>query len=210
MKTKILIHAVMLLLLAGSFSSCTKGEESEKEDFFYYYFGEKTFLKQVEDKICIRFAPDAGKEQLLALIDSYSSLKPVPSFTFLDYSDSRFAVLETQGGSHISLATIESFKTREEVVSVEYMYLYDNRVLIGLNDKITVKLKETATYAQLQNLAEQNHCIIGKEDLYNKNQFTLYVSKTSKLNALQIANLFYETGIFEWSSPYFFSLVTAD
>ena len=182
-------------------------------EFYYYVSGEKIFLEQVKDKIHFKFTPEASKEQLLALISSDVSLQPIPLFSFLneEYHHIRYAALESKDGSHIPLATIESFKTKEEVVSAEYMYLYDGRTLVGLNDRISVRLNETATYAQLQGLAEQYNCTIGEGNRFVKNQFMLYVSKTSNLNAMQIGNFFYETtGLFERSSPSLFSLVMAD
>jgi len=53
-------------------------------------------------------------------------------------------------------------------------------------------------------LAEQNNCTIGEENQYTKNQFMVYVSKTSKLDALQTSNLFQETGHFQYSEPNFY------
>jgi len=209
MTPKIFKHAAIVLVLAGSFASCGKKVESEEsETFYYYHFDEKIFLKQVNDKICFRFTLDACEEYLLALISSDASLRTIPSFFFLD-REPRLAALESKNGRQISLATVESFKKREKIVSVEYMYLNDYKALVGLNDRITVKLKETISYEQLQEMAEQNHCTIGEENLYVKNQFTLYVCKTSNSNAMQTANMFYETGLFEWSSPIFFSIATA-
>lgn len=50
-------------------------------------------------------------------------------------------------------------------------------------------------------MAKKYGCTIDKENEFVKNQFKLYVQKTFGLNALQTANLFYETGLFEFSEP---------
>ena len=120
----------------------------------------------------------------------------------------RVAVLETKDGKPIPSAIIESFKVRAEVVSVSYLYKPSNnqgeQVLIGFTDEIIVKLKGTTTNEKLQELAERNNCIVGEENQFTKNQFMVYVSKTSKLDALQSSNLFHETGLFQYSEPNFY------
>ena len=78
---------------------------------FYYYFGEKIFLQQVTDRICLKFGPDAAKEQLLAIISSNASLQAT-SDTYLDGATLRIAVLEAKDGKQIPLSTIEFFKKK--------------------------------------------------------------------------------------------------
>ena len=220
MKKKIIIILVGIfycLLLAVCFYSCNKkepecepcdceeiacGTELDESESFYYYSGGKLFLTQRRDMILILFTKGADVEQLQAIINSNESLQPTRIYLGEEGS-SRFAYLESINGEPIPLAVIcEYFKVKPEVVSVEYLYQYEIW-LQGLRDMFTVLLKETTTYAQLQNLAKQNHCIIGEENRFVKNQFRLYVCKSSKLNALQAANLFYETGLFEYTQPIF-------
>ena len=102
-------------------------------------------------------------------------------------------------------STIESFKARDEVVSVEYL-LHETGNFSAFTDEFVVKLKETTSYVQLQELAAKNDCKVGEENQLVKNKFKLYVSKTSKLNAIQMASLFYEAGFFEFTTPNFVTL----
>lgn len=78
--------------------------------------------------------------------------------------------------------------------------------LLGLTDEFIVKLKAEGYFDQLKNLVEQHACKIVKENDFVKNQFLLSVPKTSGYNSLQLANLFYETGLFEFSEPNFYHL----
>ena len=71
----------------------------------------------------------------------------------------------------------------------------------ALTDEFVVLLKGITSYAQLLELAKQNNSRVGDENQFVKNQFKLYVCKTSKLNAMQMANLFWETELFEFSEP---------
>ena len=94
-----------------------------------------------------------------------------------------YVILEAKEGKQISLTAIESFKVRTEIVTASYLYQY-NETLQGLTNRFVVKLKETTSYEQLQKLAEQNHCILGEENGYVKNQFMIHVSKISQLDAI--------------------------
>ena len=155
--TQILTLIAIFLILAGVFPSCTgKTEEPEENEIvYYYYFGEKIFLEKVKDKIFIVFTPDISKEQFHVLTSMDASLQTISSFTSWKENVASNAALETKNGKQIPSATIEVFKSRPEVVSVTYMYQY-NEALLGLANIFVVKLKETASYAQLQELAEQH------------------------------------------------------
>ena len=177
-----------------------KGGEDHSSTYYYYYEGERIFLQQITDKILLKFAPDASKEQLQILIGSDASLKST-SDTYLEGGSLRIAVLESKDGKQIPSATIEFFKAKPEVLSAEYLYQYNGGKLQGIMNEFVVKLKESTSYDQLKKLAEQNNCIVGEENQFVKNQYLLYVSKLSDLNAMQMSNLFYETGLFEFSEP---------
>jgi len=179
--------------------------EEPSATLFYYYAGEKIFLQQIKEKVCIKFAPDVSKEQLQILIVSDASLKST-SDTYLEDGSLRFAVLESIDGKQIPLATIEFFKSKSEVVSAEYLFLCNSGKHSALTDEFIVKLNEETSNSKFLQFADQNNCIVGEEIPFFKNIFVLYVSKTSKLNAVQMSNLFYESGLFEYSSPNFITL----
>jgi len=179
--------------------------------FFYYYYDVKMYLQQVTDKILLKFTQDANKEQILDILNSNSSLQQMSGANYEELLENyalRVVALESKDGKPIPSTTIESIKARAEVVAVSYLYKpsnsQDEQGLIGFTDEIIVKLKGTTTYEQLQELAAQNNCTIGAENQYTKNQFIVYVSKTSKLDALQTSNLFHETRLFQYSEPNFY------
>ena len=167
---------------------------------FYYYGYEKIYLTQVTDKICLKFASGYSKQQLLSFISSDASLQSTSS-TYLEDGSLRFAVLETKDGNEITKSTIDFFKGKDEVVSVEYLFQWNVGKFLGITDEFVVRLKETTSYGQLQELARKNLCTIGAENQFVKNKYKLYVSKNSNFNAMQMSCLFFDTGFFEYSEP---------
>ena len=84
------------------------------------------------------------------------------------------------------------------------MLEYKDKIIQGLTDEFIVKLKPESSFEQLESLTKERHCTIIKENYFVKNQYLLSIPKKSNLNSLQFANVFYETGLFEFSEPNFY------
>ena len=185
--------------------------KAQSDDPFYYYYGEKFFIPQLKDKIYIRFAPDADIEQVRSLIGMDTlTLQPMYEINWDEFHlwpphYGFRTVLKTIDGNPISTEIIEHFRNSPVVVSVAYLLGYKEHEpqYISFPNEFIVKLKETTSYEQLQTLTEQYGCTVGKEFTFTKNIFIVNVSKHSKTDAMQTANLFYETGIFEYSHANF-------
>jgi len=203
---------ILLIMVSGCEKSIFIYEKDDNEEpispeendsVFYYNFGEKFFVLQRTDMLCLKFSEYASKAQLLDLIGSDISLQPLQPMSTYSILDEgrpmRIAVLETIDGKQIPLATIELFKARPEVVSATYL-IENNGHFGGLIDEFIVSLKETTSYTQLQELVEKNNCQVKK---LGTMFFLISIPKTSKYNAMQMANLFYETGLFLTSAPNF-------
>ena len=159
-------------------------------------------MQQTTDQILLKFAPNVHKDQLLATVGSDISLQATSRCNFDEGSTLRIAVLKSKDGKRISSATLESYKAREEVLSATYLFQAGSSTA-GLMDEFLLKLKPATSYAQLMEFARRNDCAVNKDGLLLQNAFKLLVSKKSKFIAMQMANLFYETGLFEWASPNF-------
>ena len=72
---------------------------------------------------------------------------------------------------------------------------------IGLSNFFYVKLKEGEDTIALRQMAEQIGCIIIEQDPYMPQWLTLSITETSTLNAMECANLFYESGLFVVAIP---------
>ena len=169
-------------------------------------------LSQIEEKLFLQFSPSCEPQrdgngdweawtnewnEWNALLNSDASLHP--------YAVSGdYAFLESKDGSSITPSTINYFKANRLVGTVSYPFESENTgSLQGLRNEFVVKLKETTTFLQLQQLAEKNQCVVRDEDPYCKNQFFVVISKKSEMNAMQMLDLFDKTNLFEASSPTF-------
>jgi hypothetical protein len=160
------------------------------------------------DKIFLKFEPNDDMEQVRAMIENAVSLRPMYAINwddFLLYQGFNFHVcLETEDGAMISSEIIEYFKVSPLIASVSYLYHNETGKLAGVTDSFIVQLTNAGSYAKLQELAERYNCKMGERFQYDlPNTYTIHVPKSSELNVMQVANLFYETGLFVHTSPSF-------
>ena len=170
---------------------------------YYYYQGEKIYLTERTDKMFIKLSENADKQKLLSIINADDSVK-----LSADYKNSLglFAVLDAKESINISSATVNKYRNNPNIVSAQLMLEYKNMLLSGLIDEFIVKLKPTTSLKQLQGLMSDYSCVIIEESPYVDNEYLISVSKTSALDAMQTANAFFETGLFEFSTPNFVAI----
>ena len=182
--------------------------------FFYYYFGVKMFLHQFTDKISLQFAQNTNSERIISILNSNSSLRPMFEINFEDLPEYLtfpiVTALESKDGKPIPSAVIESFKAKDEIVSVSHLYRPTRNLggqgFIGFTNTITVRLRGTTTFRQLEDLAERYNFTIEEENQFVRNQFRISVPKNAKLNALRMSNLLFETGLFHFAEPNLFGI----
>ena len=209
MKTTLKLLTSSLLLMLVVTSCANKIIDNDliinddlDENLFFYNGNEKIYLQQVKDKILLTFTLDARTEQIEAIMDNYSSLKLIDDFYFGNEEEhpfiSAYAAYYDKNNKPISLETIESLKKHTDVVAVTYLLKIKgkNNKLLGLQDYF---IAETSSYAKMQELAEKYDCRIKTHPYLSG--YLIHVCKTSGLNAMQTANIFYESGHFTFAEP---------
>jgi hypothetical protein len=206
MKTKVLIYVLAIVGLLFS-----QMQSIQAEDLFYYYRGEKIFVKERADKIFLivdlTVATEEKMEDLITEIESFGLVADIGT---KEKVISPFVLIETKNGDDVPLTLYESCKANEMILSATNVLECEDGTFQGLTGEFAVKLKSPSFYEQLEELALQNRCVIVKDQWVGVDSYMLSVSKTSGLNSLQTASLFYETGLFEFASPNFVRLNALD
>jgi len=208
------IQKVAIATLCAAFflaSGCAQNPDLGGDEPFFFYEGENIPLKQVQNKIFVQsisfsYGLEFDEKQWNALIKSNASLRQSNDMRW-ERGSFYWVVLETKDGKPIPPTTIEYFKASPVVVTVSHpLEAEHSGVMQGLTNDFVVKLKETASYTQLEQLAEQNHCTVEEKGRYlyqDEDLIWVTVSKISKLNTMQMSDLFFETGLFETVQPNF-------
>jgi hypothetical protein len=196
MKTKLSIYVLAIVGLLFS-----QMQTIQAKDVFYYNRDEKIFLEEREDKIFLKLdLTVATKEKIIDLKNDIESFELVADIDPEEKVISPFVLIETNDGDAVPSALYENCKANEMVLSATNVLQYRHK-LQGLTNEFVVKLKPSSSSEQLEELALQNKCVIEKYNWITAYHYVLSVSKTSELNSLQTANLFYETGLFDYAVP---------
>ena len=182
----------------------TKG--SSESDIFYYYFGEKIFLQEREDMLFLKFVDIESRELFLKeTLNGISLLKvynPNGELQFESPDSSDILILESGAGA-ITDDYLAELSNREDVVLASRLLEYQGRFM-ARSSVFAVKLKSTSDLGVLKGLAAQYNCEIWRYEWTGENVYYLNIPKHSEWDAINLSNLFFETGMFEFSSPDFF------
>lgn len=99
------------------------------------------------------------------------------------------------------LALLSDFKRQNEGVIVAPYFNDEYGNKIGLSNFFYVKLKKQGDINTLEQMAEQNNCIIVSQDEFMPLWYKLSVTEATEPNALECANLFHESGQFAVAEP---------
>ena len=201
------------------FTSCQKSPEELNEGSpqtraagvtgtYYWYNGEKIYLTPKNDKQFILFktsdanslsslftasAPGTSKaETSMQKVVLSSHLEPIDENNSLPAEDYSWATISTND--------LNAAKSSAIIYSAPYFTLPDGKEA-GLSHLFYVKVKSIKDLRTLQQFAEENKVTILGRNGYMRDWYTLSCTNESAGNALDMANIFYETGLFEACQP---------
>jgi hypothetical protein len=187
---KFLKHVFLLLLLAGTFSSCTVREEFRDEDTDFYYNdkGEKEIFKIRKDKVIVKCKSETDVKAL--------AVQSIFSFAYN-------GGLWVTGSIDPKKTKLEDLLRMSEVVSAAYgleSIVGDGSWFYPM-DNIAVKLKEGYTMEDVIEAANITNSVTAIE-LSNPLSYLYLIYLDVELgDILRISRLLYETGLCEIAAP---------
>jgi len=212
MKSFIILFIVVTLLGCGSNDDYFIGNECESS--FYYYYDEKIYLDDLnKNYLVIGFNKQTDDNEIVHFInnlDSYESITNKNIFTQQTKSEYKllFVKFKTEQSCVKINLGINKLNANNIVVFVNKTYntdLFFERIgyfdLMYTTDEFNIKLKDGIGKSQLDSLifAMGSISIIEESELSS-----ILMSNSSKIrNTIETSNLFYESGLFEYSEPNF-------
>jgi hypothetical protein len=167
---------------------------------YYWYNGTKVGLNKKKDKKFILF--EASDEQAVAL--SITNAKTIAQPQEVILSPKIQGSKAKPSSELLKWAVIEtslSFASSPNILYEAPYFLTENGDELGLSHLFYVRLRDKEDLAKLTELASSNKVEIIGNNEYMPLWFTLACSKESTGNALDLANKFYETNLFEACQP---------
>ena len=162
-------------------------------DVYYWYKGKKQPLEIVKNQqyILVKSLADANDLQKKMKKSNINS-----DFKRLSLSSS---LKDKEAGRYWSIITLpeqmESYKDSAIIYSTP-LFLTENKTLVGISHLFYVKLKISEDVGLLEKMAKENNAIVLGNNRYMPLWYTVSCTNESDGNALELANMFYETGLF--------------
>jgi subtilisin family serine protease len=209
----ILTGLLLLLMALGGY-----GQTSS--EYFYYYNGTK-FMLQVDYKtVAVSIEGDEGAAR--AVIASLSNTQQKAAEPREDYTRGTLVTIDNSAASRKGLKTfytelssttaasrvdyaaqIATLRRMPGVIMASPCFVGSSGQRMGLSNNFYVKLKNPKDADLLYEQAKQQGIEVMGHNEFMPLWFTLSCGRGTKLNALQAANLFYETRLFESTEPAF-------
>ncbi|QHT66163.1 hypothetical protein GXP67_05510 [Rhodocytophaga rosea] len=198
---KVLLGLVLILL-----ASCEK-KTAEPEitcpELYFYDNGQKVKLDLYLDKIFVTFKNANGYAEKNEAIAQFNVLQKVEVADEIQCGACSVPRLSHSTDCKQVYKAITTLHQSPEVIYTSPCVMSRDGSIKIVTDYFLVKLKATTSQEEVNSLL-QEYGIIGKHGFYdNSLEGGFQVDKTSKANALEMANLFYETGKFEYCIPHF-------
>lgn len=91
----------------------------------------------------------------------------------------------------------------EDIIYAAPFFRTEDGSELGITNILSVQLSKEQQFEKLEKIAEYNNLEILGENRYEPNVYYLSCTKDSKGNALEMANLIYESGLVEYAAPEF-------
>lgn len=193
----------------GAEALTRSGEQDTQSALFYYAFDEKIYVNERTDILFLKFSEGLSVDQKSAIVKSNPALSPWHLLTwdgqeFIFDGSGRASVAILQSEESFSQSTLDAFRKMDGVKTLSFL-LEKDKEYAAATDEMVVLLKSTSTEGQLMELAGKYNCAV-KPFLVDgtpvqEGEYIVTVPKSVTMGTIRLANLFYETGLFVFTSP---------
>ncbi len=176
---------------------------------FYYYESDTISLEQSLEKVYVKFKDGLTTNDKLAIASSSVLIdNPKEEDTRHPNDIAIFNIVPGQNVSTIKALVFDTLNHHPNViVSSPFFRLKADSTLVGLTERFYVKLKSPNDYTNLLNIAIETNTKISLQNEFDPSVYIVIADKYSAYNSMLAANIFHETGMFEYAAPSFIRMM---
>ncbi len=214
-----IVAGLLVMLLAVA--ACTKDDRLDswmkKNQVFYYYKGEKIFLNVDYSRVSVSMRGENARRELEntlhrgETIKSFSENNPwaglenavVPADKYY------YAEVEIAGNQSAGILenTVKQIRKSSAVLMVAPGLITGDGFPIGVSNHFYVKLRRGSDYSSLKLLARNHKIAVLGNMKFMPLWYVLSCDSKSSYGAIDAANRFYESGMFDAAEPEFLGKV---
>lgn len=174
---------------------------AQDESAYYYYQAKKFFVTHTYQKVVVGLKQatsfTAAKNNVFAVLKiKMDSVKPTSTLN-------QFAVGFSEDEHDAAKTTAAAMLKNPLVAYVHPCLVGGGGKLVSYGDAFTARLKTGIPMLQLNNLLSKYHCSVIKTSRGDKNTFLISAGAANNYDALKMANLFFESALFDFAEPDF-------
>jgi subtilisin family serine protease len=172
---------------------------------FYYFGGERQYFELDTRYVFVSVTDEITATTLMSNSASFLPWRvDIPEGKRAESNQSKrfwtILNLEDNLSGEAYLATLNEIRSVENNVVVAPFFKNRYQDRIGLSNFLYVKLWEISDTALLRQEAEKEHAVVVYQSAVHL-WFVLSVTERSKFNAMELANHFFESGLFQYAEP---------
>jgi hypothetical protein len=189
---------IPILLVAQLLFSCEKEEDFNNDCKIRYTWNSSEKLTAIPHLGIICFYDTPSDETINQIIDQHQEIK------ILTLSGRHLKISIDSDNCAITENLFAIIKNDSRISNCNITLLTEEGFTFIITDRFVCKLKSSATQNQLMELVNENRVQI-LESNKSGDYHIIRADKNSFGDALDMANLFFESGYFEWTEPEFYS-----
>ena len=175
--------------------------------YYYYYQGEKLYLSLNTEYIYLSLQEPKMPDDILQRDITYVGLKS-DGVDRKEYQNNK-GINRYWTTLHLNeklteeqyLELLIDIKQKNQKVIIAPYFKSKQFNEMGLSNFFYVKLKQKNDTILLRQIADKNDCIIIQQDHFLPLWFVLSVTETSEINAIELANIFHDSNLFDTAEP---------
>ncbi|ASB47809.1 hypothetical protein CDL62_00900 [Alkalitalea saponilacus] len=198
--------SIALIAAAQMFIGCDKNDLEndlyiECGTRYYYYGTEKVFLTEISNMGSISFYDILSPEIINEILENHPEVEILSS----PYNSRHYTISIDSKNCFETDEIFNSIKKDSRVSNCNKFLMTKESFTFGITDVFICKLKSNTTHDQLMELIKKNEVEILKQDT-EIHHYIIRADKKSNGDALEMANTFFESGLFEYSEANLFGL----
>jgi subtilisin family serine protease len=171
-----------------------------REQIFYYYKGEKVYYPVSYDRLIIELAPGKSfvehKKSIAKLIAvSEDSLQEI------SFSNQVLVKIGKNARKKEAFSSVTKLKGSSEVLYARPVIKSPSGKYVSYGREFIVKLKKSTPFARVQELMDKTGSTLVKKYPFQNDIYILAAGKQGGYDGLAMANLFYESQLFDYAEP---------
>ncbi|MCL2436078.1 MAG: S8 family serine peptidase, partial [Lentimicrobiaceae bacterium] len=192
-----------LLKLTIFILACIATNTYAQTPYFYYYKGEKQYLELNTKHIFVSVSDTTQKITLDKIIQLPFRVDITQEIELETYHKRFWTTLSIEDSlsKELYLAKLLEIKnTRNEIIVAPY-FKKQSHDIIGLSNFFYVQLKSLHDTTLLKQEVEKENATVVYQNRFMPLWFVVSVTERSRFNAMEAANYFYESGLFQAAEP---------